>query len=184
MRKDFFKLLLLLLLLEGCSVTPKPYTSVQLDHFAQQLHRLDTTIPYNESLRLARLLHAKSRVLIKRYALTSPPVWHNFLVNIGLKEKGLCYHWSNALYITALQGNFPHYRFHKVGANIGEYWSEHNALAITVEGQKVVDGLLVDAWRDSGRLYVCRVKEDTHYLWRVRNRITLQSQALPLPPSL
>jgi len=106
--------------------------------------------------------------LTKSFKLTSPPWFHNFLVNIGLKEKGLCYHWSDALYMYLSKKQYPHFEFHLVGANIGEYFFEHNALVITAKGSKVLEGVIIDPWRNSGKLYFSKVREDTKYRWEHR----------------
>jgi len=168
MHKLFFKLTVLSFLFAGCAVTPKTAPQSQIDKLSQSLQALDKTIPHQESRRLSRDIFQKTKRLTKEFELTSPPLWHNFLVNVGLRKKGLCFHWSDTLYLYLKQKHYAHFSFHLVGANIGEYFSEHNALVIVSKEGKIEDGVLIDPWRDSGRVYFSKVKEDKKYKWRHR----------------
>ncbi len=129
------------------------------------LQSLDKHIPQDETICLSRDIFHEIEKLTKEFALTAPPLFHNSLVNIGLREKGLCYHWSDALYAHFLQKKYPHFEFHLAGANIGEYFGEHNALVIIAKGGALQDGILIDPWRDSGKLYFSKVVKDEKYLW-------------------
>ena len=117
MLRHFFSYSIVLLLL-GCSVTPEPVSRKKVSILASLL-RLKNDIPSHERLYLARTIYFKTKELTKEFALTSPPLWHNILVNVGIKEKGLCYHWSDALYKTLQKKSYPHYDFYLVG---GKYW--------------------------------------------------------------
>ena len=166
MRRHFFSFILVFLLL-GCAVTPEPISTTKVAKLASLL-RFDSVIPHTERLHLARAIYFKTKVLTEEFELTSPPLWHNMLVNVGIKQKGLCYHWSDALYMYLNKKRYPHYDFYLVGDHIGEYFSEHNALVVTEKGARVEDGIVIDAWRNSGDLYVSKVKEDTEYQWLKR----------------
>lgn len=163
MHRHFFSLLTLLLLV-GCVVVPEPISNSKVAKLSTLL-KFQNNIPREERLHLARIIYAKTKVLTEEFELTSPPLWHNFLVNVGAKQQGLCYHWSDALYLELSKYSYPHYDFYLVGSNIGEYFSEHNALVVTAKGASVSDGIIIDAWRDSGKLYVSKVREDREYRW-------------------
>ncbi len=154
-------------LLIGCSVKPLHSSHAQLDHLTQTLHQLDPTIPHQEADRLARDLYRSTAKLVTLYRLTRPPLWHNLLVNVGIKEKGLCYHFSDTLFVHLQRGDYPHFAFHLAVANKGDYFGEHNALLIAAKGKPITKGLIVDAWRHSGRLYVVPFAKD-RYRWRHR----------------
>ena len=121
-----------------------------------------------EALALSQDIFSKTALLTKAFQVTSPPQYHNFLVNVGVKEKGLCHHWSDALYVYLNSKQYTQYEFHLLGANIGEYWKEHNVLVVVAKGQSWQDGVILDPWRDSGRLYFSTVKEDSKYVWKHR----------------
>jgi outer membrane murein-binding lipoprotein Lpp len=153
------------LLLTGCSSlssVPKQHTSQPL---AQMLASLERSIPKEEAARLAADLQYTSQRLNRQFERTTTPKLHNFLINMGIKRRGLCYHYSDALYIHVKKGNYPHFGFHLAGANIGSYWREHNALVVTAKGKPVEEGLIIDAWRDPAGLYVIAFKKDPDYHW-------------------
>jgi len=165
-------LLLSLWLLTGCTTTPgvaPDLSSVQYEsRLTQLLLTLSPDIPESEAARLARDVMAQSEALNRKFERTSPPWVHNFMVNTGIKKQGLCYHFSDGLYRYLIQRNYPHVTFHLVGAHIGEYWREHNALVITANGQDVNEGIIVDPWRETGRVFVSKLKEDRAYVWKHR----------------
>jgi len=168
MHRHFFRFIVLSFLLVGCVVTPKQVSQSQIEKLSVLLYALDRTVHHQESTQLSRDIFQKTSTLTKEFELTSPPLWHNFLVNVGLRKKGLCFHWSDSLYLYLKQRGYTHYDFHLVGANVGEYFSEHNALVIVPKGMKIEDGVIIDPWRDSGELYFSKVKEDKKYIWSHR----------------
>jgi hypothetical protein len=169
MHRHSFKLLLLLsFFLAACNVTPTPASEQKVMMLTKLLRSLDVTIAQKEALRLSRDIFQQTTKLTKAFELTSPPWFHNVLVNIGLREKGLCYHWSDAFYRSLVKKSYPHFSFHLGGANIGEYWSEHNVLVVTGKEGKFEEGVVIDPWRDSGKLYFSKIKEDRVYHWQHR----------------
>jgi len=165
MLRHFFKFIGIGFILVGCAVTPQQASRSQIDRLSTLLHSVDRHVPYEESTRLSRDIFHKTQQLTKEFDLTSPPLWHNFLVNIGLRKKGLCFHWSDTLYLHLKKQHYGHYAFHLVGANIGEYFLEHNALVIIPKGGKIQNGVIIDPWRNSGKLYFSKIKEDKKYRW-------------------
>lgn len=170
----YFSLLLITLSLIGCSVKSSAPVPLKVKHLSQKLQGLDENISLEEAEYLAWDIYHKSHELAERFELVSPPQFHNFLVNVGVREKGLCYHFSDALYLHLKSQGYERFDFHLVGANIGEYWSEHNALVVVAKGcssEKCIlnNGILIDAWRDSGEVYYSRVSEDRSYHWKHRS---------------
>jgi len=167
MFNNFFKVLLLSFLLVGC-VTPPLLSETRTVQLSKLLQSLDKSIPQDEAMLLSQNVFYETQKLTKEFELTSPPLFHNSLVNIGIREKGLCYHWSDTLYVHFSQKRYPHFEFHLVGANIGEYFSEHNALVVVAKDGSIQNGILIDPWRNSGKLYFSRVIEDKKYQWKHR----------------
>ena len=169
----YFSVLLICFFLTGCSVKPTLPARQNIDRLSRQLQNLDGAVTAQESTLLAGDIYKKANELAKSFELVSPPQFHNFLVNVGLKERGLCYHFSDALYRHLKSRHYESFEFHLVGANIGEYWREHNALAVVAKGCKsetciMGNGIVIDAWRDSGKLYFSALKEDKGYQWEHR----------------
>ncbi len=126
---------------------------------------MDSTIPKSEAIQLSKDIFHKTRQLTEAFEMTYPPQFHNFLVTVGVREKGLCYHWSDALYLYLSKKHYPAFEFHLVGANVGEYFFEHNALVVVVKGGKIKEGIIIDPWRESGELYFSKVEDDPDYVW-------------------
>jgi hypothetical protein len=162
--QTFLFSLFLLLSLQGCSVKPYVPSKSEELRLAIKLHHLSSQASQEEVATISHHIYKTIAKLTQQFALTSPPVYHNFLVNVGLKEEGLCYHWSDALYVEMQKSDSPSFSFHLVGANIGSYWREHNAVVVTAKGANLKEGLILDAWRNSGKLFVIALQQD-HYHW-------------------
>ena len=167
MYRHFFNFICVTFFVVGCTVTPELVPQSKMAKLSSSLYILGAS--QKESIKLSRDIFQKTTALTKEFELTSPPWWHNTLVNIGVRKKGLCYHWSDALYLHLLTQGYTSVEFHLVVANIGEYLWEHNALVVVKKGGKVEEGIVVDAWRDSGKLYFSKVKEDRKYKWSHRS---------------
>jgi hypothetical protein len=168
MYRHFFKFFFISFFLVGCSVIFPSVPQSKIMQLSKLLQSLDRSIPSKEVEYLSRDIFDETSKLIKEFKLTSPPWFHNILVNVGVRDQGLCYHWSDSLYVHLLEKKYPHFDFHLVGANIGEYLFEHNVLVVTAKGSGVLNGVLIDPWRDSGELYFSRVFEDKKYTWKHR----------------
>ena len=165
MSRHFFSALGLVFLLCGCSVTAPAVTQTKTERLTVLLSSLDPSIPKQEANRLAVDILQETKRLTQAFELTYPPLFHNFLVNAGLRKKGLCYQWSDALYGYLSKRDYPSFSFHLYGANIGEYFTEHNTLVVTKKGEAQKEGIVIDPWRNSGELYFSTIKEDTTYRW-------------------
>ncbi len=168
MYRYFCKLFILSFFLAGCAVTVPSVSQSKMIQLSTLLQSLDKRIPQDEAIRLSQDIFYQTQKLTQEFELTSPPLFHNTLVNMGMREKGLCYHWSDALYRYLSQQEYPHFEFHLVGSNIGEYFSEHNALVVVGKDGSIQNGILVDPWRNSGELYFKKIDEDKMYVWKHR----------------
>lgn len=170
MFRYLYRLLFFSFFLVGCVAVSAPSLSeTKMTQLSQLLQGLDKHIPQEEARQLSQDIFYKTQQLTKEFELTSPPQYHNFLVNVGLREKGLCYHWSDALYLYLSQKKYVSFELHLMGANIGEYLYEHNILVVVAKGGRVEDGIIIDPWRDSGELYFSKVNDDTKYKWKHRS---------------
>ena len=168
MYRYFYRWVFISFLFIGCSVKPYIPPQDKIDKLSLLLQSLDKDISQKQSKKLSKDIFQKTAQLTKAFKLTSPPLWHNTLVGVGLKKKGLCYHWSDALYSYLLSKNYTSFEFHLVGANIGKYFSEHNALVVVSKKCSIKEGIIVDPWRNSGKLYFSKVNKDKKYQWKHR----------------
>ena len=93
----YFSLLLVMLSLVGCGVKTSVPAPANVKRLSQILQGLDTNIPKQEADYLAWDIYHKAEELSEKFELVSPPQFHNFLVNVGVRENGLCYHFSDEL---------------------------------------------------------------------------------------
>jgi len=131
---------------------------------------MDSNINHDEASRVAKEAISYSLVLKRKYRANTTPLVHNFLVNVGIKDRGLCYEWSDDLYARLTRLQLKTIRLMPVGSHIGSYWSEHNALVILPnKPYSLKNAVLLDPWRDSGLLYFDFVVNDKSYSWKIRH---------------
>lgn len=118
-----------------------------------------------ESRQVAETAVSYAGDLAAEYELVRPAVFHNILVRIGLKDRGLCYHWTEDLMKRLQSLELETYQLHWGVAYRGSELREHNSVVITARGQPFENGIVLDPWRDSGDLYWALIKEDT-YPWK------------------
>lgn len=166
----FFAGTLLAFVLMGCSVKAlKPVERQQnVQALTALLIQLNVSIDENEAKDLAQSSIYYANELAKKYQVVAPPLWHNTLINIGFKERGLCYQWSNDLFLLLSKKRYQTLVLHKVGANVGSYF-EHNALSVSAKSSDVNQSIVLDAWRHSGNLYFVELTKDKKYSWQERN---------------
>jgi len=109
-----------------------------------------------------------SMILANQYGLASPPLYHNYLVNTKKRPRGLCYHWQRDLRSQLRKRRLKTFDLKEGVANEARYWTEHNALIITAKGQPFESGIILDGWRNSGKLLWARVQDDKKYRWKQR----------------
>ncbi len=117
-----------------------------------------------EARRLAETAVIHALRLAEEYRVVPPARWHNLLIQAGLRERGLCFHWTEDL-IKHLQALQPEtYELHWGVAHRGNELREHNSVVITALNQPFQKGLVLDPWRNSGDLFWVMVDRDV-YPW-------------------
>ena len=138
----------------------------KIKQLEQELIGLSATIDKTEARILAETAVRESAVLAEEYQLVRPAVSHNLLVVFGIKDRGLCYHWTQDL-MTRLQAlGLKSFQLQWGVAYRGSELREHNCVVITANGQSFFKGIILDPWRNSGTLYWARVNKDS-YPWKV-----------------
>jgi hypothetical protein len=118
-----------------------------------------------EARQVAETALKASAYFREEYRLVRPPILHNLFVQMGLRDRGLCYHWTEDLmsHLNTLQ--LKSYQLRWGVAYRGSNLREHNTVVITANGQPFEQGLVLDPWRHSGSLYWGIVKDDS-YPWK------------------
>jgi len=134
------------------------------------LAALAPTVRQEEAQRAAACAFEVAQRLEQEYAPIGPPLFHNLLINLGLKKRGLCCHWTEDMLAPLQALRLQTLDLHWGVARAGTL-REHSSVVVTAKGQAFEEGIVLDAWRHSGRLYWAFVAVD-RYPWKkgVTNR--------------
>lgn len=157
-------LLIALLLGAGCAYAPPLASRTQVHALQTALVQLGPEVAEVEAARVADVAYDYPRELAAQYRLVRPPLWHNFLINLGLKKRGLCYQWAEDLEAKLQAMKLQTLELHWGVAHPGSF-REHNTVVLTAPRQPFDSGIVLDPWRHSGVLYWGVVTDDT-YPWR------------------
>ena len=150
-----------MLLLGGC-VSPG-YRAASPADLAGRLRGLGPSVDAGEASLAAETACIYSIELAREYRAVRPAIWHNVLVNVGLKPRGLCFQWADDL---SAKLDSLHLRTLQVRRGCARWDTrrEHSSVVLTAPGQAFTEGIVLDAWRHSGRLHWCGVTADK-YPW-------------------
>ena len=132
---------------------------------------LSPSVDIKESKLLSKGVIQHSVKLSDSYNITTSSLYHNFLVNIGIKKRGLCWHFAYDMLSYVKKQNFKSFKYFIGGANIGSYWSEHNTLIVTCAKCSFDEGIVLDPWRDPRNLYFSKINSDKKYKWKQRGGV-------------
>ena len=171
--KHITLLIITIFIFSACSVKNEPMLKKK-DRFKTDINRLyhmvlsiSERIDKKEAYNLAYSSITYSDHLAQKYNAVKPALFNNFLINIDLKKRGLCYHYANDLLFYLKTKKYKSFDIIKIVANKNEYF-EHNSLLITSYDVDFKDSIVLDAWRYSGELFFSKVIDDTRYTWEVR----------------
>ena len=159
---------------ETAGEVSRTYRETEAEHskiarLQNDLAALNAWADVAEAEQVARTAIVYSHYLAEKYEVVRPAVFHNILVRVGLKDRGLCHHWTADLMIQLEQLALKTYQLYWGVAYRGSELREHNSVVIAARGQRFEEGIVLDPWRDSGELHWTAVKSD-HYPWKERPR--------------
>ena len=121
-----------------------------------------------EARRLADTAVRAGGELAEKYRVSLPAPEHNLLINMGLRERGLCWQWtwdlSGALAPLRVQTFDLHW-----GVSNFDRFNEHNSVVVTPRGRPFAEGILLDPWRLGGQISFFAVTKDPEYKWIERS---------------
>ena len=106
--------------------------------------------------------HTASRDCAREYHLAWSPIFQNFLIHMGKRERGYCGHYARDIGSRLKELKLKTLVVHW-GAAFAGTDDESNCLVITARNQPFQDGIVIDGWRRAGRLFWCAVKKDSEY---------------------
>lgn len=168
----FLFYILFITVFSACSVKHETLLLTKIEEdsaqrLAHKLLTLSSNINPSEATQIAQESHSYPKKLAHKYALAYPPLFHNFLVNIGAKERGLCYQWAEDLARHLRSLNSKTLRFEFIVANLDQS-NEHTAISVFPTSGNPLDGIVLDPWRNSSKLYWIPIKDDPKYHWQKR----------------
>jgi hypothetical protein len=155
------------MLFMGCATTPTEPTregttnrraaiaaaaeAARIRELEAALLALDGSVSAAEARAVAACAVPAARQLAESYRLVRPPWLHNAFVNLGLRQRGLCFQFAEDLAgrLEALPLKTLVLRW---GISRPGEWREHNVVVVTARHQPFDQGLLLDPWSRSGRL--------------------------------
>lgn len=157
----FASFFLLAFFLGACGHQP----AINSDSLATQLQTLDKRLDTKRAQLISQNILSTSKEIKEEFDPLPLPWFNNFLVNVGLKEKGLCWEYRDAL-LLKLKPKVVPFTLLPVVAN-RDRPNEHNAVVIASRDTRFQDTLLIDLWRKSGEPYIVKVGDDKKYKWSI-----------------
>lgn len=148
-------------------VTPAPVAPERSDYAALERALLELGGGgRGEAERLAHTALDATAALGARYRPLRPPLAGNLAFYLGLRDRALCCHWVEDLLRALTRVDVEGFELHWGVAHFGNRLREHSAVLVVPRDGALEDGLVLDAWRQSGRLYWSRVDRDP-YPWQL-----------------
>lgn len=165
----------LCLALAACGVAPEKRasaTTLEITQLAQEIRALGEGVDPAEAERAARIAYQHTRELAIQYQIVDPPLVHNTKVNMGLKPRGLCWHWAEDMEKRLKAENFETLVLYRAIANADNpYRIDHSTAIIAAKGEGMYEGIVLDPWRKGGYLFWDEVRDDTRYEWIPRELV-------------
>ena len=169
---------LLFLAIAACSTTTKTPPN-DTEALAHAILALAPDVAPDEARRAAQISYTHAHDLAIAYEITDPPLVHNTKVNMGLKPRGLCWHWAEDMEKRLVAENFRTLDIHRAIANSDSPLRiDHSTALISARGQPMQSGLVLDPWRNGGRLFWSSVKNDQRYDWQPQQQVLAQKYRL------
>ena len=149
---------------QWCERVADDPTQPYIDALRSELLALGPEVSEGEATLLAEVSVRHAEYIRRKWGIVRPIELHNTLVNFGLRKRGLCYQCAEAMYERLHALDMKTVDLHWGVAHKGDMWLEHSGVIVTAKGRPFDDGLVVDAWRHSGRLRWARVTGD-RYPW-------------------
>jgi hypothetical protein len=106
--------------------------------------------------------HTTSRSLAREYRVVWCAGVQNILINTGRRQRGFCGHYTRDIGERLKELKVKTLVLHW-GAAFAGTMDENNGLVVTAINQPFENGILMDGWRNGGRLFWCALKEDSAY---------------------
>lgn len=137
----------------------------KISELSRAIHALGPDVSQQEAARAARVAYSETDRLALLYEIEDHPLVHNTKVNLGIKPRGLCYHWADDLEKRLRQDGFETLALHRAVANFDKLALEHSTVILSARGDGMYEGIVLDPWRKGGTLTWMPTPEDPRYDW-------------------
>jgi hypothetical protein len=117
-----------------------------------------------EAQAISEVSHHTARDLQKKWRVAPLSIFQNFLIHIGARDRGFCFHWAHDIGMELRKLRLKTLELHWAEAYPNTRL-EHNVVVVTARGQTIDTGYIIDGWRASGRLLWWPVRKD-EYPWK------------------
>ena len=151
----------IILSLAACSHTPNYNTnSLGAEALTEAIQSISKSINIYEAEAVSSVLISSTKELAVEYKMASPPRYHNLLVQLKLRDRGLCCHWAQDLLERVIDLEPQTLDVDWLVTKHGQLL-EHNSIVIFAVNSSWQQGLVYDPWRKSGNPYWTPVKDDS-----------------------
>ena len=147
-------------------------TQFKIKQLTQAIQGLGPDIDKTEAHFVAREAVLYAMHLANEYKLVAPPNSQNVLVNTGQREKGLCYHFARDMTDHMVKGRTYNTLTLQRAVSFQSGFFEHNVLTVAAKGKGIKDAIILDAWRESAKLYWVKTVDDPMFRWEKYTRRT------------
>lgn len=164
----------------GCATSPMgkgppPGDAADVAALTREIRALGPDVDPEEAERAARVAYRHTYQLAQEYQITDPPIIHNTKVNLGLRPRGLCWHWAKDIEDRLKQEDFTTLDLHRAVANADNpFRLEHSTTIVSRRGDNFRQGVVLDPWRKGGVLFWARTDADTDYDWQSRDAVLVK----------
>jgi len=145
---------------------PPMATQSEIAELERGILALGPEVDPEEARRAAEIVYRHTHRLALEYEITDPPLVHNTKVNMGLKPRGLCWHWAEDMENRLEAENFVTLEIHRAIANAdNRFRIDHSTAIVSRRGDAFDEGLVIDPWRKGGVLFWSPLLEDDDYVW-------------------
>ena len=142
-----------------------------IEGFRDAIVALAPDVDPGEAELISVTAHTTSRSLAREYRFVGPPAFQNFLIHIGMRQRGFCFDFARDIG-ARLKELKPKTLVLHWGEAFAGTRQENNCLVVTARGQPFRDGIVIDGWRHGGRLFWRSVTKDRQNVWKEDMRET------------
>lgn len=152
------------------AITVQARDEKSIQGFRDAIVKLGPEVDPAEAQLISETAHHTARRLQKEWRVAPLAIFQNFLIHIGARDRGFCFHWAHDIGIELKKIPLKTLVLHWGEAYPGTRL-EHNVVVVTARGQPFNSGYIIDGWRAAGRLLWWPVVKD-EYPWKENFLVT------------